>query len=251
MFVPRGKVAAGKLAQPSPTGPVLEVRGDFDAALRLVREASAELGLTLLNSVNPWRIEGQKTIVLEMLQQRGWEPPDWIVVPAGNLGNTAAFGKALLEARALGLISRLPRLAAVQAAGAAPFYRSFRSGFLRRYRVRAETVATAIRIGDPVSYERAVRAIQKTRGVVAAVSDREILAAKAVIDGAGIGCEPASAASLAGLRQLVRRGIVGRRDSVVAILTGNLLKDPLVVARNAPIPITPRIADVERVLKSL
>jgi len=171
-------------------------------------------------------------------------------VPAGNLGNTAAFGKALVAARERGLISRLPRLAAVQAAGAAPFYHSFRAGFRRRFRVRAETVATAIRIGDPVSYERAARAIQQTRGVVAAVSDREILAAKAVVDGAGIGCEPASAASLAGLRQLVRRGIVGRRDSVVAVLTGHLLKDPH-STRAAPIAIAPRIADVERVLKGI
>ena len=251
VFVPRAKVAAGKLAQALCYGArVLEVRGDFDACLRLVREASAELGLTLLNSVNPWRIEGQKTIVLEMLQQRGWEPPDWIVVPAGNLGNTAAFGKALVEARELGLISRLPRLAAIQAAGAAPFYHSFRAGFRRRFRVRAETVATAIRIGDPVSYDRAARAIQQTRGVVAAVSDREILAAKAVVDGAGIGCEPASAASLAGLRQLVRRGIVGRRDSVVAVLTGHLLKDPH-ATRAAPTAIAPRIAEVERVLKGM
>ena len=251
VFVPRAKVAAGKLAQALCYGArVLEVRGDFDTCLRLVREASAELGLTLLNSVNPWRIEGQKTIVLEMLQQRGWEPPDWIVVPAGNLGNTAAFGKALVEARDFGLISRLPRLAAIQAAGAAPFYHSFRAGFKRRFRVRAETVATAIRIGDPVSYERAVRSIKQTRGVVAAVSDREILAATAAIDGAGIGCEPASAASLAGLRQLVRRGIVGRRDSVVAVLTGHLLKDPH-ATRGAPIAIAPRIAEVERVLKGM
>ena len=229
---------------------MLEVRSDFDECLRLAREASDELGLTLLNSVNPWRIEGQKTIVLELLQQRGWEPPDWIVVPAGNLGNTAAFGKALREARELGLISRLPRLAAIQAAGAAPFYHSFRAGFRRRFRVRAETIATAIRIGDPVSYERAARAIRQTRGVVAAVSDREILSAKAVVDGAGIGCEPASAASLAGLRQLVRRGIVGPRDSVVAVLTGHLLKDPR-VARGAPVVIAPRVSEVERVLKDL
>jgi threonine synthase len=251
VFVPRGKVAAGKLAQALCYGAhVLEVKGDFDQCLRLVREASAELGLTLLNSVNPWRIEGQKTIVLEMLQQRAWDPPDWIVVPAGNLGNTAAFGKALVEARELGLISRLPRIAAIQAAGAAPFFRSFRTGFRRQFRVRAETVATAIRIGDPVSYERAVRSIRQTRGVVAAVSDREILAAKAVIDGAGIGCEPASAASLAGLRQLVRRGIVGRGDSVVAVLTGHLLKDPQ-VTRAAPVVIAPRIAEVERVLKAI
>src|SRR5437867_9203268 len=251
VFMPRAKVAAGKLAQALAYGArTLLVRGDFDRCLRLVREASEALGITLLNSINPWRLEGQKTIVLEMLQQRGWEPPDWIVVPAGNLGNTAAFGKALVEARELGLISRLPRLAAIQAAGAAPFYHSFRAGFRRRFRVRAETVATAIRIGDPVSYERAARAIRQTRGVVAAVADREILSAKAVIDGAGIGCEPASAASLAGLRQLVRRGIVGRRDSVVAVLTGHLLKDPR-VARGAPVVIAPRVSEVERVLKDL
>jgi len=130
--------------------------------------------------------------VLEMLQQRGWEAPDWIVVPAGNLGNTAAFGKALLEARELGLIKRLPRIAAIQAAGANPFYRSFRTAFRERFRVKAETVATAIRIGDPASFDRAVRAVRATKGVVAAVHDREILEAKAAVDGAGIGCEPAS-----------------------------------------------------------
>ncbi len=163
-------------------------------------------GIALLNSINPWRIEGQKTIVLEMLQQRGWDPPDWIVVPAGNLGNTAAFGKALREARDLGLIRRVPRIASIQAAGANPFHRSFRTGFRRRFTVKAETIATAIRIGDPASYDRGVRAIRETRGVVASVTDREILEAKAVVDAAGIGCEPASAASVAGVRRLVRRG---------------------------------------------
>src|SRR5215216_814642 len=137
VFVPQGKVAAGKLAQSLAYGArTLMVKGDFDACLRLVREASARLGIALLNSVNPWRIEGQKTIVLEMLQQRGWDPPDWIVLPAGNLGNTSAFGKALREAHALGLIRRLPRIAAVQARGASPFYRSFRTGFRRRFRVK-------------------------------------------------------------------------------------------------------------------
>src|SRR5205823_14144379 len=120
--------------------------------LSLALAAGERLGVYLLNSINPFRLEGQKTIVLELLQQLGWEPPDWIVVPAGNLGNTAAFGKALREACEWGLISRVPRLAAVQAAGAAPFARSFREGFARRYRVRAETVATAIRIGDPASH---------------------------------------------------------------------------------------------------
>jgi threonine synthase len=259
VFVPAGKVAAGKLAQALAYGArTLLVRGDFDACLRLAREASRALGIMLLNSVNPWRLEGQKTIVLELLQQRGWDPPDWIVVPAGNLGNTSAFGKALREARELGLIERLPRIAAVQAKGAAPFHRSFRGGFRRRHRVRAETVATAIRIGDPQSYDRAVRTIRETRGVVAAVSDAEILQAKAVVDASGIGCEPASAAAVAGLRRLVREGTVGKRESVVAVLTGHVLKDAQAVMdfhlgrgrrANPPVEIEPSIAAVERVLK--
>ena len=130
VFVPAGKVAAGKLAQALAYGArTLLVKGDFDACLRLVREASEALGIALLNSINPWRLEGQKTIVWEMLQQRAWEPPDWIVLPAGDLGNTSAFGKALREAFGLGLIRRIPRVASVQAAGASPFYRSFRGGF--------------------------------------------------------------------------------------------------------------------------
>jgi threonine synthase len=179
-------------------------------------------------------------------------------VPAGNLGNTSAFGKALREARALGLIRRLPRVAAVQAAGASPFYRSFRAGFRKRFRVEAETVATAIRIGDPASHDRAVRTIQETNGVVTAVSDREILEAKAVVDAAGIGCEPASAAAIAGVRRLVREGAIRKGQSVVAILTGHLLKDPGIVMeyhgkpgprRNPPVRIAPRLAEVERVLK--
>jgi threonine synthase len=259
VFVPRGKVAAGKLAQALAYGArTLLVRGDFDACLRLVREATEALGITLLNSVNPWRIEGQKTIVLELLQQRSWDPPDWIVVPAGNLGNTAAFGKALREAKERGLIRKVPRIASIQAAGAAPFYRSFRGGFKQRFRVQAETVATAIRIGDPASHDRAVRAIRETRGVVAAVTDAAILEAKAVVDGAGIGCEPASAASVAGVRQLRERGVIKRGDSVVAILTGHVLKDAETVMRyhesrsaraRPPVEIEPTVAAVERVLR--
>jgi threonine synthase len=252
-----GNTSASMAAYAAQAGLTALVCGDFDRCLRLVREASEALGITLLNSINPWRLEGQKTIVLEVLQQRRWEPPDWIVVPAGNLGNTAAFGKALREAHALGIIRRMPRIASVQAAGANPFYRSFRTGFRRRFRVKAETVATAIRIGDPASYDRAVRAIRETAGVVAAVSDREILEAKAVVDAAGIGCEPASAASVAGLRHLVRRGVVKAGESAVAILTGHLLKDAETVMRfhaskgsrrNPPVEIEPTVAAVERLL---
>ncbi len=227
VLVPDGQVAAGKLAQALAYGArTLLVRGDFDDCLRLVREASERLGLYLVNSLNPFRLEGQKTIVLELLQQRRWEVPGWIVLPAGNLGNTAAFGKALRELREWGVIARLPRIAAVQAAGAAPFAKSFEGGFRERHRVVAHTVASAIRIGDPASYERAVRTIRETDGVVLAVSDEEIMEAKAVVDASGVGCEPASAASVAGARALRRSGEIGAGDDVVAVLTGHMLKDP-------------------------
>jgi threonine synthase len=227
VFVPADGIALGKLAQALAYGArTLLVRGDFDACLRLVEAASVELGVYLLNSINPFRLEGQKTIVLELLQQLGWEPPDWIVVPAGNLGNTAAFGKALAEARALGLIDRVPRIAAVQAAGAAPFAAGFAERFARRHAVTPKTVATAIKIGDPASWDRAVRTIAETDGVVLAVPDAEILEAKAVIDASGVGCEPASAASVAGVRRLVADGTIRADDRVVAVLTGHVLKDP-------------------------
>lgn len=226
VFVPEGNIALGKLAQTLAYGAVtLQVRGDFDSAMSLVQEACRELGIYLVNSVNPFRIEGQKTIGLEMLQQLGWEPPDWIVLPAGNLGNTAALGKALLQALDLGLIDRLPRIASVQASGANPFFQSYMSGFSERFTVTAHTVATAIKIGAPVSFMRARRAIEASNGTVLQVSDEAILDAKAVIDRAGIGCEPASAASLAGARQLVLDGTIGAGERVVCILTGHLLKD--------------------------
>ena len=251
-FVPKGHVALGKLTQLVAYGVrTLLVRGNFDACLELAYASADGLGVYLLNSINPFRLEGQKTIVFELLQQLDWEPPDWIVVPAGNLGNTAAFGKALAEARDWGLISRLPRIAAIQAEGAAPFARSYREGFARRHQVEPQTVASAIRIGNPASYERAVRAIRETDGVVTTVSDADILEAKAVIDAAGTGCEPASAASIAGTRRLIREGIIGAGARVVAVLTGHLLKDPESVTQyspNRPIEIEPRLADVERVL---
>jgi threonine synthase len=262
-IVPKGKVARGKITQLLAYGArTLVVRGDFDACLELVREASKRLGVYLLNSVNPFRLEGQKTIVFELLQQLEWEPPEWILVPAGNLGNTAAFGKALRQARELGLIERIPRLAAVQAAGAAPFALSFEEGFARRHRVEAHTVATAISIGNPASYERAVAAIRETDGVVTAVTDEEILEAKAVVDASGAGCEPASAASVAGARQLIRKGVIRRGDRLVAVLTGHILKDPDAVTRyhqeitpppphaNPPVEIEPRLSEIERVLSA-
>jgi threonine synthase len=232
VFVPAGQVAMGKMAQALAYGAItLLVEGDFDACLRLVQEAGDELGIYLVNSINPFRLEGQKTIVLELLRQLDWQVPDWIVVPAGNLGNTAAFGKALVEARQWGLIDRLPKIAAVQASGAAPFAAAFSRGFDRLVPVRAETLATAIRIGDPASYARGVRSIQETEGCVLAVTDAEILEAKAEIDAAGVGCEPASAASLAGGRALRLSGTIRPGESVAAVLTGHLLKDPGIVDR--------------------
>ncbi len=261
VFVPAGQVALGKLAQSLAYGArTLLVRGDFDDCLRLVQEAATELGVYLLNSINPFRVEGQKSIVLELLHQLDWEVPEWIVLPAGNLGNTAAFGKALVEARAAGLIDRLPRLAAVQAAGAAPFAAGFAEEFRTRHRVKAETLATAIKIGDPASWDRGVRSIRDTNGIVTSVTDAEILEAKAVIDAAGVGCEPASAASVAGARKLRAAGVIGLGDRVMAILTGHVLKDPGALityhqelepppARaNRPIEIEPDLRAVARIL---
>jgi len=227
VFVPQGQIAFGKLSQALAHGAkTLQVRGDFDTAMRLVRQACNELGLYLLNSLNPFRLEGQKSVIFEALQQLRWEVPDWIVLPAGNLGNTSAFGKALYELKELGLIDHMPRLAAVQAQGANPFYRSFLGGFQQRQRVEAHTIATAIRIGNPVSYPRAVRALRWTNGLVTQVTDQEIMDAKARVDAAGIGCEPASAAAVAGAKKLIETGVIGREERVLVILTGHLLKDP-------------------------
>ena len=227
VFVPEGKISITKMVQTLAYGALcLKVEGDFDAAMRLVREACQKLGLYLLNSVNPFRIEGQKTIAWELLQDLAWDAPDWVALPAGNLGNTSAIGKALKEAFEAGWISKLPRLAAIQATTANPFYLSYQQGFSTRPKVKAETIASAIRIGDPVSFEKAKAAILYTKGVVSEVTDAELLLAKRRIDRAGIGCEPASACSLAGVKKLREQGVIHESDRVVCILTGNLLKDP-------------------------
>jgi len=226
VFLPAGNVASGKLAQSLAYGATtIQVAGDFDDAMRLVERVCDELGIYLLNSLNPFRIEGQKAIGFEILQQLRWLAPDWLVLPAGNLGNTSAIGKAFRQAQQLSLINRMPRFAAIQAAGANPFYRSFTRGFERREQVNASTVASAIKIGNPVSYTRARRVIEESDGIVEEVTDAEILAAKTIIDRAGIGCEPASAATLAGIRKLVERGVISHHECVVGILTGHLLKD--------------------------
>ncbi len=226
VLIPEGKISGGKLAQTIAHGAlIVQVEGDFDVALSMLRALTDELPIYLVNSVNPYRIEGQKTIVIEMMEQLGWQAPDAIALPGGNLGNTAAFGKSLIELYQTGLIDTVPRLLTVQAEGAAPFADYFDSGFDRYESVAAETVATAIRIGDPASIGRARKAIQFSNGIVARVSDKEILEAKALIDRCGIGCEPASAATLAGVRKLVAVGEIGPDANVVGVLTGHVLKD--------------------------
>jgi len=227
IFFENKNIALGKLSQAIAYGATcIQINADFDRNLELVREVSAELGIYVLNSVNPFRLEGQKTIVFETIQQLRWQVPDWIVVPGGNLGNSSAFGKGLYELHQLGLIDRLPRIAVIQAEGASPFYRSYQRDFADYEAMKAQTIASAIKIGNPVNYAKAVRTIRWTNGVVEAVSDQDIMDAKAQIDAQGIGCEPASACSLAGTRKLAQAGIIQPGDSVVGVLTGHLLKDP-------------------------
>ena len=227
IFLQNQQIALGKLAQGIAFGATcLQIDADFDRNMELVRLVSEELGIYLLNSINPFRLEGQKSIMFEALQQLRWQVPDWIIVPGGNLGNSSAFGKGLLEMLELGLIDRLPRLAIIQAEGANPLYRHFSSGFRQFEAVKAETIATAIKIGNPVNLQKAIRALEWTSGVVEEVSDQQIMDAKAIVDGVGIGCEPASACSVAGTKKLVERGVIKRGDTVLGILTGHVLKDP-------------------------
>jgi threonine synthase len=226
VYLPKGGVSPAKLAQSLDHGAeVVEVQGNFDCALRTLLEANSP-GLYFLNSINPFRIEGQKTAMFELMEQMGWSPPDYVVVPGGNLGNTAAFGKALQEMKTAGLIDKLPKLVVVQAEGANPFVRTWNTGEERLVAVaEPRTAATAICIGKPRSWKKALRALRFTLGVAIDVTDLQIAEAKSVIGRDGIGCEPASATTLAGLRKLVREGTVDRDASVVAVLTGHLLKD--------------------------
>jgi len=227
VFIPRGNISYGKLAQALEYGArTLQIDANFDQILALVRSLADVAGIYLLNSINPFRIEGQKSIIFELLDQRDWNPPDWIVLPGGNLGNTSAFGKALRELRRFGFIAKMPRLAVIQAEGSAPFYEFMRTRGEFRSVPEPRTLATAIRIGDPVSWPKALYEITESNGVVEKVSEQEIADAKAIIGRCGIGCEPASAATLAGIRKLIGSSIIRADEDVVAILTGNVLKDP-------------------------
>jgi threonine synthase len=228
VLVPEGKISWSKLSQALDYGAVTcQLRTDFDGCLRLLQELVMRAPVYQLNSINPFRLEGQKTLALELLEQLGWQSPDHIIVPGGNLGNSSAIGKALLEMHELGLISRLPKLSVIQAEGANALVRTLReAGGKRLVSVSAETRATAIRIGNPASWKKAAHVLEATGGACEQVSEVEIARAKAEIGAEGIGCEPASAVTLAGLKKLVKQGFVKADESVVLVLTGNVLKDP-------------------------
>jgi threonine synthase len=229
IFLPHGNISFGKLAQALEYGALtLQVEANFDEILALVREIAERSDVYLLNSINPFRIEGQKTMAVELLDQLDWRVPDWVVVPGGNLGNTAAFGKGFAELRQAGLIPKVPKIGVVQAEGSAPFFDFMKAPRAQSFQPvrKPETLATAIRIGDPVSWPKARHVLEEAGGIVESASEQEIANAKAVIGKLGIGCEPASAATLAGIKKLVARGVIGKDQDVVAILTGNVLKDP-------------------------
>jgi len=227
VLIPDGKISWGKLSQSLDYGAITcQLKTDFDGCVRVLNEVVERMPVYLLNSVNPYRVEGQKTAAFELLEQFNWQPPDHVIVPGGNLANSSAIGKALREMKQLGLISRLPKISVVQAEGANPLVRSMReNGGEKLIPVHAETMATAIRIGNPASWKKALRVIRESEGTVEQVSEIEIALAKAEIGAEGVGCEPASAVTLAGLKKLVKEGFVKSNETVVLILTGHVLKD--------------------------
>jgi len=248
VFIGSGKISIGKLSQALDYGGLtLQIQGDFDDCLRAIREIAADPknGIYLMNSVNPFRLEGQKSIMYRVLEARGWESPDWVIVPGGNLGNCSAFGKAFMELKALGLVKKIPRLAIINASGAntlnelvsrqglawngGRFDSAKVSGLyaaMDESHYKPNTIASAIEISRPVNLPKALRALDIMNGVVREVSDEEILEARAKVARWGFGCEPASAATVAGLAKLLDEKVVAPDESVVCILTGHELKDP-------------------------
>lgn len=227
VFVPTENVASAKLLQAVAFGAKLvRFEGTYDDGIAFLEQYADELGLYICNSVNPYRIAGQKSIVFELAQNLGWQMPDWIVVPGGALGNVSAFGKGLEQLLAVGLIDRMPRIALVQAEGASPLHRMIERGESQLVpELRPYTRASALNIGNPPNWRLALHALRVTNGVSVAVGDSEIMAAKRIIDRAGLGCEPASAATLAGLRKLAAQRKVDKDETAVCVLTGHLLKD--------------------------
>ena len=228
IIVPGGQVSGAKVAQALDYGAkVLEIDGNFDASMNLIRELAEDQSVYLVNSINPFRIEGQKTVAFELAEQLEWRIPDHLVLPGGNLGNSSAFGKGFRELMRAGLIDRRPKITVVQAEGAAPFARFYSKSTHDTFvnEEHPETLASAIKIGAPVSWQKAWRAVSETGGSVITVTEQEIADAKAVIGRDGIGCEPASATTVAGIKKLISNGLIEAHESVVAVLTGHLLKD--------------------------
>jgi threonine synthase len=252
VLLPAGHVALGKVAQALMHGAkVISIRGNFDRALEMVHELCISHGIYLLNSINPYRLEGQKTIGFEVVDQLGCVP-DRIVLPVGNAGNISAVYKGLCEWKEIGYIDRIPKMTAIQAEGAAPVVAAIK-GQLPEVVVEQnpETVASAIRIGAPVNAEKALRAIRETGGTAESVTDAEILAMQRDLARyEGIGVEPASAASVAGIRKMAEMGLLDKDEKIVCVVTGHLLKDPETVIKQCapPIEIDPTIEALLAVL---
>ena len=246
IFIGEGKIAKGKLAQMLDYGAkVIQIKGDFDDAMARVIELTKKKEVYIVNSVNPYRIEGQKTMMHRVLDYLEWKVPDWIVFPGGNLGNTSAFGKAFMELHEWGWIRKIPRIAVVNAEGANTFYKLFNEknlrwnkgnvddeiikdyqSYLERKGIKAKTKASAIEILKPVSLKKALRTLEFTNGIVAQVGDKQMLDARAIVGRNGFGCELASAATVAGIKKLVKEEIIEKDETVIGILTGHMLKDP-------------------------
>jgi threonine synthase len=276
ILVGAGKIAKGKLAQSLAYGAkVLQVKGDFDVAMAMVKALSRESGIYVVNSLNAFRLEGQKTMMFRMLDYLGWEVPDWIVLPGGNLGNTSAFGKAFMELYDYGWIKKKPRIAVVVAEGAPTLADLYNDRKLRwnngnidnriideyygevdRKGIKAKTRASAIEILKPVNLKKALRTLEFTDGVVTKVPDTDILDAMAIVSKNGFGCEPASAATVAGTKKLVEQGTIGAEEVVVGISTGHILKDVKAIVdyhfnpknrfANTPLTVEP---DIKEILK--
>lgn len=279
VFIGSGRIAFGKLSQALDFGAhTIQIIGDFDDCMRQVKRVAKEQGLYLMNSLNPFRLEGQKTIMYRILEGLRWRVPDWIVVPGGNLGNSSSFGKAFKELKELNLIARIPRLAIINAAGANTLFDlyenqglRFNQGHIENDKVdayyqhlnesgyRPQTLATAIEISRPVNLSKCLRALEICNGVVREVSEEEILEAKAVVGRYGLGCEPASGATLAGLKNLIAEGVISREETVACVLTGHQLKDPNITVNyhkdnkgalsNRPIEVANDMDEIVKTLK--
>ncbi|KZX16988.1 threonine synthase [Methanobrevibacter filiformis] len=255
VLLPEGKVALGKLAQAMFHGAeVLSVDGNFDEALKTVSQLALEKYLYLLNSINPYRLEGQKSIGFEIVNDLGWESPDRIILPVGNAGNISAIWKGISEFYNAGYIEDKPMMTGIQAVGAAPIVNAFNKKSMKIDPItNPETIATAIRIGDPVSYTKALNAIYDSEGYAETVTDDEILDAQKLLGRKeGIGIEPASAASIAGLKKLRESGVIDKGEKIVCVVTGHLLKDPdtAIKASTPPIKVKSDVSELKKILEN-